>query len=273
MKIHDHKIILKHLQFLEGSKTCTKPDNQGTKKKVNFIDKNRQLVQSKSKLAQSAINSNMNTVSEMDEDNQENELIIRCLNDIEPDADKPHHSPAEEHHQSHNEANNDCLSLDTSNQIVFDISIISNHSSILSDIINPKKLNNKQLLEAKSVATTNSSVFKFDSGLTRSNFDDNDENLQNDFVQNVLSIEERVTDRPMNSTKGDDLERTELSDCYANVLAQGCYDSMASSTLVNGEEDEQNHHHQQQDNSWDHVNIIQCNDDNLSKVRSQFMQR
>lgn len=265
--------------LLEDSKACTKPGNQGNKKKVNFIEKNRQLVQSRSKLAQPATNNNMDTVSEMDEDNQENELIIRCLNDIKPNTDKSHNSPAEEHHHSHNEASNDCLSLDTSNQIVFDISIISNHSSISSDIVNPKKLNNKHLLEAKSVATTNSSLFKFDSGLARSNFDENEENshnqmlLQNDFVQNVLSIEERVTDLPMNSTKGEDLERTELSDCYVNVLAQGCYDSMASSTLVNGEEDEQNHQQQQQqDTSWDHVNI-QCNDDNLSKVRSQFMQR
>ncbi len=102
--------------------------------------------------------------------------------------------------------------------------------------------------------------------MTRSNFDENCE-LEG-CGQHGVSGE--GTEFPMNSTKGEaDLEQTEASECFVNVLAQGCYDSVASNTLGS---DGVQPNHQEQDESSDHV-TIQCNDENLSKVRSQFMHR
>lgn len=166
-------------------------------------------------------------------------LAVHCLNDIE-------NLPA-------NNRSTEPL-LETSNPIEFDISIISNHSSIISDInpkCPPKKL-------TKSATTTNSSLFKFDSGLTKSNFDDFDMHSDHDFVQDVVSVEHR-TDENMNSTKGDDMDKTDLTMSYVNVLVQGQYDTSATTVDV-------------QECSGE-VRVDECNDNNVAEVRSQFMQR
>lgn len=110
--------------------------------------------------------------------------------------------------------------------------------------------------------TTNSSLFKFDSGLTKSNFDEFDDlNTVNDedYVQNVISVEHEV-----NSTqKSEQEDLTEMSngnfEAFNVVLAQGQCSSRSLSMTLEPIED-------------DSVNIIGYDKD-VAKVRSQFSQR
>ncbi len=184
----------------------------------------------------------------------EEQLIIRCLNDVE-----------NIHDVNNQDTNLEQMNLDSSNHVEFEISIISDRSSILSDL-NPK-LKQKKNLEAKS-QITNSSLFKFDSGLTKSNFEDLD--LEHDiskpeqnYKQKTVSIENVISDK-INSSEND--RRTEKNifsnKNNENLLFQGQYETIGNSsiyTTYSGLDD-------------DEVYVVKSNDD-LPRARSQFIQR
>jgi len=129
------------------SDTLESDSTAASKKRVNFVAKNRQAVGGGTipKKKPSTRAANMNAQGNAGA--EENELVIRCLNDVvEGPLDSKPEEPME------------CLSLEASNQIEFDISIISTHSSVMSEI-KPKV--SRQPLEARSHTTTNSSTFRF----------------------------------------------------------------------------------------------------------------
>ncbi len=190
----------------------------------------------------------------------EEQLAVRCINDVE------------NLHQVNSSNSIPPIvrpNLDSSNQLEFDISIISNHSSTLSDF-NPKSTQKKNLEAKSQTTTTNSSIFKFDSGLTKSNFDDFDleydkskeERIKKNQTDSAL-IENVISDY-IDSAKGDlDMEINKAPEAnFSDRLVQGHYvttgNSDISMTYVGFDDDE--------------VNVVRANDD-MSKVRSQFIQR
>jgi len=181
------------MPILLAGHTVPSSETAPKKKTTNFIEKNKERV------------SKMSRVSKPESSNH---VVIRCLNEVDSNSNP----------------------LETSNNIDFDISIISNRSSIG---------NQKLQLDCKS--PTNSSLFKFDSGLTKSQFDTDCEQDE------LLEYEQQE-------------QKQQLGSC----LVQG-YQNIS---YVEG----QPHDKSAYSESNDEVNIVAF-DQHKSNVRSQFIKR